>query len=159
VALLYRAGGAWTTAWIGGALATAYAVYCVVVIVAAGEALLGAALVAGLTPMWIVIVQGARMGAVVTREGVLVRNFRRATFVPWQEIASFTVGSVGFMPKVGIVQRRDGEQLAIVGIQGLNPVICPHSRCAERTVERLNDALREHQSAAPRGADGPSARR
>lgn len=158
---VYRAGGARTTAWIGGTLVGVYEVYGVVVIIQGGQVLLAAALVAGLTPLWLFVVRAARMCALASRRGLHVRNFHRATFVPWNEIDRFTVGSLGVLPKVGIVERRDGGRIPIVGIQGLNPATRPTNRSAERVIARLNHELRERRppESNVRDNDEPDGRR
>ena len=151
---VHRAGGAWTTAWIGGAFLGAYEVYGVVVIIQAGKTLLAVALVVGLTPLWPFVIRAARMCAIGSRRGSYVRNFRRTRFVPWSEIDRFTVGTLGILPKVGILEQHDGERIPIAGIQGANVVSLPKKRSAERVIERLNHELRERQSTAeePGGA-------
>lgn len=44
---------------------------------------------------WIVLgIRAARAGAISTRSGLAVRNVFRSVFVPWSDIAGFSVGSM-----------------------------------------------------------------
>ncbi len=61
--------------------------------------------------------------------------------VPWEEISTFSVGAKGILTKVGILERHDGELIAMWAVQGPNPATRPNNRAAERVIERLNEEL------------------
>ena len=124
----------------------AYCIYVLVVSIGKVEWWIVAFVVLTNAVMVVICVRGARAGARTTDEGVEVRNFRRTVFVPWDEIERFSVGEHGIAPKMGILERRDGERIGMWGIQGMNPAIRPKNRSAERVIDRLNAELRRRQS-------------
>lgn len=131
------------------AIAAALTVWCAVVmvtVVKAGKAWPGVPmLLLMLAPGLLFMMRLARACARVESRGVLVVNLRQSTFVPWEDIVSFSIGPLGLLPKIGIVELRDGRRIPIVGIQGPNPMMRPNNKSAERLIDLLNDELRRHR--------------
>jgi PH (Pleckstrin Homology) domain-containing protein len=147
---VHRVRGMSVAVWAMACFVTAYSIYALVVISQSDKprAVPVVILVVVNTPGLAFLVRAARSGALATREGVHVRNIRRTIFVPWDEIDRFTVGSSGILPKVGVIERRNGVPIPIWGIQGPNPAVRPNNRAAERVIERLNHELSVHRSPA-----------
>jgi len=119
----------------------AYLTYATIAVAHAGKAWpIPIFLVIGVT-LAMQLILTIRAGAYANDEGVRVRNIRRAVFVPWDEIKQFSVGQLGILPKIGILERNDGQKIGIWGIQGPNPVVRPNNRAAELVIEHLNEEL------------------
>jgi hypothetical protein len=145
----YRVRGLSVRALVMLVILVAYFTYLMVAVALAGKPWAIVLFIVLGAPFALHVVLTARAGAYVTEEGVHVRNIRRAVFVPWEEIDRFSVGSSGISARMGILERRDGERIAMWGVQGPSPAMRPNNQSAERVVERLNEELQHQRSVGP----------
>ena len=76
--------------------------------------------------------------AITDTEGVTVRQTFRSVHVPWSDIMRFRLKRRGLFPLIGILERTDGHEVPIYGIQAPNPTTRPENMDAQRVVLELN---------------------
>jgi hypothetical protein len=83
----------------------------------------------------------ARCCAVLRDDGLLVRNPTRSILIAWSELSNFRIGRHGVWPRIGIVVRSDGSELAMWGIQDRGPALArPGKGPAAALIDTLNEA-------------------
>lgn len=83
----------------------------------------------------------AGAAAFTAADGVTIRQAFRSTRVPWSEVKRFTLRRRGLFPLIGILEREDGTNVPIYGIQAPNPMTRPGNMEAQREVLGLNAEL------------------
>jgi len=102
------------------------------------------------SPILLLLWRGAIARASADEAGLRIVNLTRTHFIHWEDIKGFSVEPLHLLPKVGIVELRNGERVGIWSIQGSNPVIRPNNTSAEKLIEALNVELARHTSGRTR---------
>lgn len=84
------------------------------------------------------VLRVARSGVVAFERGCRVVNPLRTRFIPWTEIAGFSLRPWGVFPLVGQVDLKDGSSVHVFGIEAPNPLTRPNNRSAHRLKDELN---------------------
>lgn len=85
--------------------------------------------------------RAARAGVYVLSEGIRIVNPFRTKFVPWREIAQFSLRQWGPFPLIGFVDLTDHSSEHIFGIEAPNPFTRPRNRSAQKLIAELNQVL------------------
>jgi hypothetical protein len=95
--------------------------------------------------------RAAMAALIVTNRGVTVRNPLRTVSIAVDEIAAFQLGRYKILGCVCLIRRVDGSVVPVFAVQGITGQ--PRRRTsvlAKETVDRLNEWLDQHDSAAGR---------
>jgi len=87
------------------------------------------------------LLRAARAGVYVLPEGVRIVNPFRTKFVPWRQIAQFSLRRWGPFPLIGLVDLTDHSSEHIFGIAAPNPLTRPRNRSAQKLIAELNEVL------------------
>lgn len=88
------------------------------------------------------LIVGARlalMGARAEEYGLRVRNFLATRLILWTDVKSIRVGTYRLVPRVAIVDLRDGRSLPVWAIAGPPRATRPGNVTAELLVDQLNN--------------------
>ncbi len=96
-----------------------------------------------LSGLWLIL-RAARCGVRVSEEGLKVVNPFRTDFIPWHQVAGFSIGPWGPYPGIGWVELVDGRRLHVWGIEIPNPLIRPHNAGAQRVIDQLEQERQAH---------------
>ena len=88
-------------------------------------------------------VRGALSRVVVTHEGLLVVNPVRRHWSSRTDIEHFSLGRWGVLPRVGIVELRDGARVGMWALAARNPAVSPKDPEVDAMVDLLNRWLAE----------------
>ncbi len=155
-ARVYRVKSHPISAGIVGVLLVPYTVYALIDVVRAGAFWLAVFVIIVAVASLTFITRAGLAAVVTTQRGVRVKNIRRTVVVPWEDVEGFSIGAQGILTKVGLLQRRGHEPIAMWAIQGPNPATRPNNRSAERMIERLNEELRQRRLDQPVRDASPS---
>lgn len=87
------------------------------------------------------LLRAARAGVYVLPEGIRIVNPFRTKFVPWRQIARFSLRRWGPFPLMGHVDLADHSSEHIFGIEAPNPLTRPRNRSALKLIAELNEVL------------------
>ena len=91
--------------------------------------------------------RSSRSGIWVSGEFIEVRNpLERRRRLPWSEVASFSLGRWGPLPRMAFVETKDGERLHVWGLEAPNPGLRPGATDVSEKIEALNRELKERTS-------------
>ena len=88
-----------------------------------------------------VLLRAARAGVYVLPEGIRIVNPFRTRFVPWRQIAQFSLRDWGPFPLMGHVDLIDHSSEHIFGIEAPNPLTRRRNRSAQKLIAELNEVL------------------
>jgi hypothetical protein len=92
------------------------------------------------------LLRAARAGVYVLPEGIRIVNLFRTKFVPWRQIAQFSLRDWGPFPLMGHVDLIDHSSEHIFGIEAPNPLTRPRNRSAQKLIAELNEILDQVRS-------------
>jgi len=87
------------------------------------------------------LLRAARAGVYVLPEGIRIVNPFRTKFVPWRQIARFSLRRWGPFPLIGHVDLTDHSSQHIFGIEAPNTPTRPRNRSAQKLIAELNQVL------------------
>jgi hypothetical protein len=106
-----------------------------------------AAVVAGLAVIITAVAIRAAIAAVtVDDHGVAVRNIFYTLRFEWSDIDDFGLGKTWWNDSIAVATLRNGEQVALSGVQGVKAPLRVSTGDAERVVDRLRDELLQARS-------------
>jgi hypothetical protein len=85
------------------------------------------------------VLRAARAGVYLLPEGIRIVNLFRTKFVPWHQIAQFSLRDWGPFPLMGHVDLIDHSSEHIFGIEAPNPLTRPRNRSAQKLIAELNE--------------------
>lgn len=88
--------------------------------------------------MLVLVVRALRWSVVVSAEHVQIRGLMRTRTVSWVDIHHFSVGRLGFYPRVGIAHLDTGKRVAMTAIETPRASALAGKTTAEEMINELN---------------------
>jgi Bacterial PH domain len=123
-------------------------------LVATGELIGGAIMLAGAAALTVFSIRVSRVGATVDSSGIEIRTFGTTGRLRWQDVERFSVLNMGLGRKALVLNTADGESLPIMGVpnrsyrrQHYQRASVFSSKLVDHVAEDLQGRLRSAQPA------------